>query len=111
MSSRPNYVLEGRPIETCGFRFIHALDAELLRVAQHALTTNNSNYPNECTILTVGCRGGAAARKYDLMQTIRISATVPIPASADQAVGEGVRALLESFRLTAGTACATPSAE
>jgi len=45
------------------------------------------------------------------MQTIRISATVPIATSADQAVGEGVRVLLESFRLTAGTTCAAPSAE
>jgi hypothetical protein len=59
----------------------------------------------------VGCRGGAAARKYDLMQTIRISATVPIPISADQAVGDGVWTMMESFRLTAGTTCAARSAE
>ena len=55
-------------------------------------------------LCAVGCRGGEAAKKFNLSQTVRISATVPPGKGAAEEV-EGVRALMESFELTAGKMC------
>ena len=60
-------------------------------------------------LVAIGCRGSEAARKYNLIQTVRISATVGNGAGTGGEIVEGVRAMMGSFQLTAGTACAAPS--
>jgi hypothetical protein len=55
-------------------------------------------------LIAVGCRGSEAARKYNLSQTVRI-----VSGGAGGApVAEGVRAMMDSFQLTAGKTCAAP---
>ena len=52
----------------------------------------------------VGGRGGEAAKKYNLLQTVRLTAS--FAGGADVEAIEGVRAIVNSFELSAGTTCA-----
>ena len=54
-------------------------------------------------MMACGCRSGEAAKKYNLMQTVRVSG-----GGGKEAV-EGIRVVAESFELTAGTKCAPPN--
>lgn len=59
-------------------------------------------------LIAVGCRGSSeAARKYNLLQTVRIVSS-STAAAGGAAVEEGLRAILDSFELTAGKTCAPP---
>ena len=51
-------------------------------------------------LVACGCRGGPNARKYNLLQTISVTGE-----TADDAEFEGLRAIADSFRLTAGKTC------
>ena len=51
-------------------------------------------------LVACGCRGGENARKYNLLQTISVAGE-----TADDAAFEGLRAIADSFRLTAGKTC------
>jgi hypothetical protein len=51
-------------------------------------------------LVACGCRGGPNARKYNLLQTISVAGE-----TADDAEFEGLRAIADSFRLTAGKTC------
>jgi 2-polyprenyl-6-methoxyphenol hydroxylase-like FAD-dependent oxidoreductase len=51
-------------------------------------------------LVACGCRGGENARKYNLLQTISVTGE-----TADDAEFEGLRAIADSFQLTAGKTC------
>ena len=51
-------------------------------------------------LVACGCRGGENARKYNLLQTISIAGE-----TADDGAFESMRAVADSFRLTAGKTC------
>ena len=55
-------------------------------------------------LIAIGCRGGEAAKKYNLLQTVRLTAS--FAGGADVEAIEGVRAIVNSFELSAGTTCA-----
>jgi salicylate hydroxylase len=55
-------------------------------------------------MIAVGCRGGEAARKYNLLQTVRLTAS--FEGGGDDDVMKGVRGIVDTFELSAGTTCA-----
>jgi hypothetical protein len=55
-------------------------------------------------MIAVGCRGGEAARKYNLLQTVRLTAS--FEGGGDDDVTKGVRGIVDTFELSAGTTCA-----
>ena len=55
-------------------------------------------------LIAIGCRGVEAAKKYNLLQTVRLTAS--FAGGADVEAIEGVRAIVNSFELSAGTTCA-----
>ena len=60
-------------------------------------------------LIAVGCRSSETARKFNLMQTVRVvSINAPVGAPHGPEVEEGLRAMLNSFELTAGKTCGSP---
>ena len=57
-------------------------------------------------LIAVGCRESEAARKFNLMQTVRVVSSAAAGAPGGVVVEDGMRAIVDSFELTAGKTCA-----
>lgn len=62
--------------------------------------TGRSETTRWLELVSCGCRAGENARKYNLMQTISVAGE-----TTDERAFEGLRAVADSFRLTAGKTC------
>lgn len=62
--------------------------------------TGRSETTRWLELVSCGCRAGENARKYNLLQTISVSGE-----TTDERAFEGLRAVADSFRLTAGKTC------
>jgi len=57
-------------------------------------------------MIAVGCRSGENAKKFNLSQTIRVASEASVGVGVGSAeVLDGLRAVMESFELTAGASC------
>ena len=62
--------------------------------------TGRSETTRWLELVSCGCRAGENARKYNLLQTISVAGE-----TTDERAFEGLRAVADSFRLTAGKTC------
>ena len=62
--------------------------------------TGRSETARWLELVSCGCRAGENARKYNLLQTISVAGE-----TTDERAFEGLRAVADSFRLTAGKTC------